>query len=361
MIRQDLQSVTKKGRQKLFSTIPKSVDEAYTTILNKSTDKNQARRLLQIVCVATRPLSVKEMSIAISIQPNDKAYEDLEILPEEYCKKFIRNLCGLFVSVIDGRVFLLHQTAKEFLIAQEDHNQTASSLASDEIWKNSLSTQDSSFLLASICLWFLRLEEFHSSSVEGEEIDHFVSRYEFLQYSAMNWAVYFRAARIPEGHPLIELALELCNVQANQSITCQIVFWKRWYKNSPTGLNNLHLASLLGLGRVVGQLLAAPNIDINAADSDGQTPLWWAAREGYKTVVGQLLATSGIDVNAADNNGPTPLWQAAYKGHETVVGQLLATPAINANVADKRGHTPLLVAQHSGYKGITKALENRLI
>jgi ankyrin repeat protein len=60
--------------------------------------------------------------------------------------------------------------------------------------------------------------------------------------------------------------------------------------------------------------------------------------------VGQLLAAPGINVNAADKNGPTPLSRAANRGHEAVVGRLLAAPGIDINVADKNGKTPLLVA-----------------
>jgi hypothetical protein len=119
LIHKDTQSITKRGRLKIFGTIPDSVDAAYTAILNQSTDKEQAKKLLQIVCIAIRPLSVKEMGIAISIQPGDKALGDLEIPPVDYSKNLIRNLCGLFVSVVDGRVYLLHQTAKEFLLGAE--------------------------------------------------------------------------------------------------------------------------------------------------------------------------------------------------------------------------------------------------
>lgn len=115
LIRQDLQSVMiSTEREKLFHTIPKSVDTAYTAILDKCTNKDRARILLKIVCAATRPVSVMEITTALLIQENHKTYDDLEIPPDGFSKTYIRNLRGLFVSVIDGRVFLLHQTAKEF-------------------------------------------------------------------------------------------------------------------------------------------------------------------------------------------------------------------------------------------------------
>jgi hypothetical protein len=129
LIRKDLQSVTKTGRQKIFDTTPDSVDKAYTAIPDKDTDKEQARKLLQIVCIAIRPLSVKEMSIALTIEAETKAHEDLEEQTDNFSKTWIKSLCGLFVSIIDGRVYLLHQTAKEFLLSQNDP--ATSGLASD--------------------------------------------------------------------------------------------------------------------------------------------------------------------------------------------------------------------------------------
>jgi hypothetical protein len=359
LIHSNLDSVTKRGRQKIFGTIPHSVDAAYAAILNKSTDKGQARKLLQIVCAATRPLSVKEMSIAISIQAGDKAYKDLEIPSEDYSKKWIRNLCGLFVSIIDGRVYLLHETAKQFLIAHDSIQSTSSTF--DGIWKHSFSMQDSNVLLAYICIWFLRLEELHSksSSLARREIDQLVSRYNFFEYSAMNWAAHFRAAMIPEGHSLIALGLELCNVQADRYMGWEQIYWNRLgHRSSPAGLNNLHLASLLGLVRVVSQLLAAPGVDINAADEHGTTPLSWAARNGHEATVQLLLETGKVEADSNDNDSRTPIWWAARNGHESVVKLLLETGKIKADSKDNDSQTPLSGAAENGHEGVVNLLQS---
>ncbi|KFX87806.1 hypothetical protein V490_08006 [Pseudogymnoascus sp. VKM F-3557] len=358
LIHQDLQSaITDTEREKLFRGIPKSVDTAYTAILNKSTNKDRARILLNIVCAATRPLSVKEITTALLIRENHKTHDDLEIPPNGLPKTYIRNLCGLFVSVIDERVFLLHQTAKEFLMSEEDCNQLAFSLPCGEIWKNSITIQDSSFLLASMCMWFLRLEEFKGScgSITQEDIDQLVSKYEFFEYSASNWAVHFRAAVVPDGDPLLNSAFELCDVQADRHLSFMLVM-EQVIDSIVGGLYNLHVASCLGLQKVVSQLLAAPGIDVNVADNNGRTPLWWAAVQGHEGVVGQLLAAPSIDVNIADNYSRTPLRWAAVQGHEGVVGQLLAAPSIDINIADNDGQTPLWWAAVQGHEGVVGQL-----
>ncbi|KFY29287.1 hypothetical protein V493_02440 [Pseudogymnoascus sp. VKM F-4281 (FW-2241)] len=358
LIRQDLQSVmTSTEREKLFHTIPKSVDTAYTAILNKSTNKDRARKLLNIVCAATEPLSLKEITTALLIQENNEKYDDLEMPPDGFSKTYIRNLCGLFVSVIDGRVFLLHQTAKEFLMANGHCNQSALGLPRDEIWKNSVTTQDSSFLLASVCMWFLQLQEFKGSSIKQEDIDQLVSKYEFLEYSAMNWAVHFRAAMVPDGDPLLDLAFNFCDVQVDRHLTFKLMIEHDHPRyNEVYSFKSLHVASYLGLENVVGQLLATPGIEVNKADDHGRTPLYWAAREGYEEVVGKLLAAPGVEVNKADDDGYTPLWWAAYKWHKEVIGQLLAAPGIEVNNADDHGRTPLYWAACEGYEEVVGKL-----
>ncbi|KFY18040.1 hypothetical protein V492_00187 [Pseudogymnoascus sp. VKM F-4246] len=357
LIRQDLQSVvTSAEREKLFQSIPRSVDTAYTAILNKSTNKSRARKLLQIVCVATRPLSVMEITTALLIQECHKTYDDLEMPSDGFSKTYIRNLCGLFVSVIDGRVFLLHQTAKEFLMPKEDHNQPA--VFRDEIWKDSVSMQDSNLLLASICVWFLRLKEFEGTSIDQRDIGQLVSKFEFFKYAAEYWALHFRTAMISniDSHPLATLILELCTDEGRRYAGWKLTYWQSVWFFPRADITDLHFASDLGLEFVVGHILAIPRVDINVVDLDCRTPLWYAASQGYEGVISQLIAATGIDVNAASNDGRTPLWEAAAQGHEAAVRQLLAAPNIDVNAVEKGGWTPLYAAASGGHETIIRQL-----
>ncbi|SPO01018.1 uncharacterized protein DNG_03766 [Cephalotrichum gorgonifer] len=98
--------------------IPRSVDEAYDRILSKSRDTKLAEKLLHIVVAATRPLNLQEMALALAIQPTHRSWGDLEqeLVPEEQFPQEARQLCGLFVVVVDKKIYLLHQTAREFLV-----------------------------------------------------------------------------------------------------------------------------------------------------------------------------------------------------------------------------------------------------
>ncbi|PQE12519.1 Ankyrin repeat protein [Rutstroemia sp. NJR-2017a BBW] len=336
LIRKDPQSIMRRGRQKIFGKIPDSVDAAYTNILNQSTDKEQAKTLLQIVCAAHRPLSVREMIIAIMIDPNDKRLDNLEIPSDNYATDLITNRCGLFVSVIDGRVYLLHQTAKEFLIGQNEIAQSV--VASDWVWKHSLSDKGSNLVLANICMWYLRLGSEYDSSQKCEiVIGRPLSRYDFLDYAATAWSAHFREAAVPKDHSSTALALSLYNVQEYP----YRAWWIDINKGDEISRTPLFWAVSEGQNAVIRQLLAAPGIDINKANKYGQTPLWEAACRGYTDIVRELLAAPEIDINKADNHGRTPLWEAACRGYTDIVRELLAAPEIDVNKADNHGRTPL--------------------
>lgn len=357
LIRQDLQSLTKSGRQKIFGTLPRSVDDAYIAILNEIKDKDQARKLLQVVCAAARPLSVQETFVAISIREEDISTKDLGILSDDVLKTLIRNSCGLFVRVIDGRVYLLHQTAKEFLMAPQDDLQTILNPVSDSIWKHSFSVSDSHFVLTQSCMWYLRLENLYVRGPLPYDAVQLVSEYNFLKYSAKNWALHFRSALIPEAHSLIALGLELCSPSVDQCRSWVPVYWLgHVFHPFLFGLPSLSFASELGLLEVVRQRLSAPSVDINQVDGNGGTPLWWAASTGHEAVVRQLLATPGIDVNAVGKKGQMPLLYAISTGHEAIVSQLLVIPGINVNATDENGWTPLSYAACQGYEDAVRKL-----
>ena len=67
-------------------------------------------------------------------------------------------------------------------------------------------------------------------------------------------------------------------------------------------------------------LLAAPGLDVNAADNGGATALQVACQEGHATIVQLLLAAPGLYVNAADNGGATALYVACWKGRAAIAG-----------------------------------------
>ena len=102
----------------LLADLPLEVSDAYEKILPRSSDKPQARILLQLIVKATRQLSLQEAHIALTVASQEKSCTSqgqLDLWPQKEFKSIVRNLCGLFVSVHEGKISLVHQTAREFL------------------------------------------------------------------------------------------------------------------------------------------------------------------------------------------------------------------------------------------------------
>lgn len=86
---------------------------------------------------------------------------------------------------------------------------------------------------------------------------------------------------------------------------------------------------------------------INVADSDGRTPLSYAAANGHTLTVGNLLDNKGF-VDAADFKRRTPLSWAAAFGH-IATSRLLLLHNADPNNQDVDGKTPLIYACINGH------------
>ena len=127
-----------------FNHLPSTIFEAYEHILKNSPMPDDTRRLLHIILAAVRPLTLREMNIALHMKDDDRSHEEIDLIPEERFPKYIKNICGLFVNIYDGKVYLLHQTAKEFLLSRDEESPTngnTSVLRGD--WQYSIKLQDS--------------------------------------------------------------------------------------------------------------------------------------------------------------------------------------------------------------------------
>lgn len=103
---------TPMGMASAFQTLPKSVDQAYEQILNKSKDRSVVQKILAIILAANRPLTLSEMSIAMEVDESTKSIDELDLEQEHDFKLRLRSWCGLFVSIYNGKIYFLHQTAR---------------------------------------------------------------------------------------------------------------------------------------------------------------------------------------------------------------------------------------------------------
>ena len=100
----------------LIKQVPITLQEAYEKILNRSLDRRRAKVMLHMIIAAYQPLTLTEMNAALAVQDHSDPMEDLDIEPIASFEVTLREFCGLFIIVKDSRIYLIHQTAKEFLV-----------------------------------------------------------------------------------------------------------------------------------------------------------------------------------------------------------------------------------------------------
>ena len=91
-------------------------------------------------------------------------------------------------------------------------------------------------------------------------------------------------------------------------------------------MTGVHLVAYFGLAEATTALLKNSH-DLDSKDSDGRTPLSWAAEKGHEAVV-KLLLEKGAELETKDKYGRTPLSWAAQNGREDVVKLLLEKGAM---------------------------------
>ena len=122
---------TPKRVENFIDLIPGSLNVAYESILSRSTNQMEARQILHIILAAIRPLHLGEMNMALNIRQHHKSIDDVDLYPPETFASYIRNLCGLFLNVYNDRIFLIHQTAREFLVARDNLDQNVATDTSE--------------------------------------------------------------------------------------------------------------------------------------------------------------------------------------------------------------------------------------
>jgi hypothetical protein len=347
---------TKNGVQDAIKTLPKSAEEAYEKILNKSLDKDKTRRLLSIVIAAYRPLTLKEMNIALEVTPSSKSVEDLDLENESDFKGTIREYCGLFVSIHQDRIYLIHQTAKEFLL--QDTEISPSLPETRGWWKHSISLKEGNCILAEICVIYLSFDAFDTGfCLTDEDFETRLRLYPLYDYAAQNWGHHARVA----SSKLEPIILDFLESEAKVSSSSQALMVSGSYNNYSQGvpmqMTGAHFTAYFGLEEAMIVLLKNGH-DPNFKDTYGRTPLSWAAENGHEAVVKQLLATERVDPDSKDDNGRTPLSWAAENGHEAVVKQLLATERVDPDSKDDNGQTPLSWAAENGHEAVVKQLQS---
>ncbi|MDI6447531.1 ankyrin repeat domain-containing protein [Anaerobaca lacustris] len=118
----------------------------------------------------------------------------------------------------------------------------------------------------------------------------------------------------------------------------------------------IHLAAYLGDIETIEKFVEA-DVDLDAADELGRTPLHLATEQGHRPIAA-LLVAGGAEVDARDQYGRTPLFLAATRGAEDMV-RMLADGGADVNAADRMGRIGLHMASWRGHLDLVHLLIDR--
>ncbi|KAI7287033.1 purine and uridine phosphorylase [Hortaea werneckii] len=388
-----------------FDFLPSTVDDAYEKILSRIDESNQdkARRILQIVVGSRRPLKVPEMAIALGISVSGHKADMVRLedvrLDVNHTHERLRQWCGLFLYVHHDRILFIHQTAKEFLVADRLYPKASTG------WKRCLDTVETEREMARICIHYLHMGEILPVARDFTQrvcqskgrrlrlsamIHEMNSIESFILYAAQYWPAHKRAGPYDLGEATTSWLQDLYSDHMQRHWLQ--VFWNtRGQGGGGLGsspgtqiLTRIQLAALLGDEQTLCKALkTAQAADLLYGGKFHKSALGWACQEGQDKAVEMLMDRSsgitdveyyrsaifkaiqrghhtpveimlhkGVDPNAPSSIYRNPLTQASEEGFEEVVEVLLRNGADSGG----RGKAALFAASKNGHRKIVERL-----
>jgi len=250
--------VSLRPAEESIRMIPPSVNDAYERILSRvpSSQSDVVRKALQIIVAARRPLTTVEMAMAlgIAISPQSRTSAEAGLDPSLRGKK-LRRLCGLFVFVNNSKIYLIHQTAREFFTTT--HGTNTDMLA----YSGRLS--DAENQMAQVCLQYLSMEDL---MYDDERLS--ANALSFLDYSAVFWPYHARKMDLALDHEAFDRVHQLYDISGRLFSLWFPIFWtaaKIYYQpdDQVPRIEALHLAAFNGHDEVVLSQIRVHDSNIN--------------------------------------------------------------------------------------------------
>ena len=288
----------------VIRNLPKTVHDAYEGILSRSTDLKRARRLLSIVLGARRPLTLDEMNIALAIDDGSRSTDQLDLEPSSSFSTTLRDLCGLFVTIRDSKIHLIHQTAKDFLLRSEEKNVDLS----PSLWYSSLESETCEHMMWSTCVTYLSFLDFEVNpfrpaglpwGILREATENYLEQHAFLKYAVEFWASY-----LVTSWDDFERIMHICNPNTRVFESWFQIKWTMMESSKchPKGLNEISLAAYLNHYSLLEASLQR-GVSMDVLDNHSRSALWWALEKGHHkfavTLINRITeANQALDVNS---------------------------------------------------------------
>ena len=343
-----------KGMKKILQATPIELHELYESLLKEVDleDLPSTLQLMQWICFALSPLSIKELRYA-TIVDVDTPYESIKECQEteeyaetdEEMEKRILDLSKGLAEIKEHggkRVAqFIHQSVNDYMVENGLSILGKTSSAS--------ATGLGHFRLSRSCIKYMLMEDIRCYyetldqrySTVRRRRENFEEEFPFLRYAVSSWILHAEKVE-QEGLSQEDL------VSYFQSSKKTFQLWINLYRYivelavrrpaSGTTLLHiasrttlLHVASTYNLCSVVKSCFGSSDVVADSKDDEGRTPLSRAAEMGHEAVLRMLLTRDDVAADSKNGLGHTPLSWAASGGHEAVVRLLLTRDDVTAS------------------------------
>ncbi|CVL08022.1 related to ankyrin [Fusarium mangiferae] len=349
--------------QALPRNLEKTFEQAFQTLEDEE-EKKLAKRILQFVMFANKPLDLSELVEGIAITSDTKTLDDVQAnsLRE---KSYVFELCGSLVreSQATSKIDLAHYSVYQFLQSTKIEGNRENELYLDK--------SNGNLELLTACIRYLTIENVSAGGIAEEveaaleDDDLYISpevftNTPFLQHAVSNWPAY--ASKLSEA--------ELKDIWTSVLLpffepgSNYFKFWVRkarylhGYYKYPPGITPLHVAAVHGLSDLARILLEDTHLSkaawqISKAKVGSRTPLHMAIENGQNSVIDVFLELDLLD--STDERDRTPLHLAIECANEEAVTRLISAGA-NVNRCEADGRTPLFIAIENNWDGLATQL-----
>ncbi|PQE13895.1 Ankyrin repeat-containing domain protein [Rutstroemia sp. NJR-2017a BBW] len=360
--------------RKALQTLPSKLEANYQDTLERirkqpEPDNEYGIRILQWVSASQQPLSVKQLSLALSIEWNDDEEPPHSIDPENKLDPdSIVDVCGglVIIEPASQEVRLVHFTVQEYF----SRNPSVLHDAHHEIFKT--------------CLLYLSLDDVGKqledsfrvwkdadkiSPIPNPGLSRLRSRRIYRQMlmelqenlPLLKYAACFYLSHAPKSslRPSLAKLFTLFFKSPRMVIAYYIAHdaLKLHFNTKPDSkLTGLHVLATLGTPALVSLYLEIyPDVDL--VSGTGRTPLYFATAAEQLPMMSYLIS-NGADVNTQDIKCMMPLFLASKNGFIGGVELLLANGAdFNMDTGNDFGsYTALHFAAERGSEHIVKLL-----
>ena len=342
----------------VIKTLPENVDTAYESILIQTPKDKQAdlKAVLHIMLAAFYPLSIEEMNIALAVSKESLHLDMGSLLPKEAFRKWIRNLCGFFITVVkrkaigEGKLreefFFVHESAREFLLLKQDDQEAGG-------WRGSFKSDESHTLLARICIEFLR-SAYNESDKRIHTFEHYATHswYRHCQRGTWSENLRQRVSSFMLDHGEITTSYQ----RWQRKFDCYNLDWPSLHVVGLDAPTPFFLARLLGWVWLLEEIASSGNFDWYQKTNENNTGLVVASAKGRVHVVDFLIAHVRADISGIEDCLALPLENAVEWGRTRIV-QMLLDAGANVNYVNRgQYYTAIQAAVSAGHSHIVEML-----